>query len=95
MFLIGNAVNGVKLIVYRYKSYSIGWKKNLNNIVTSGDIVPPQTREVVHNDTVNFACKDVSDHLLKRWALRPFTAKAIIDIVPWIQEFGADRPSIR
>ena len=80
MFLIDNAVNGVKLIVYRYKSDSMSREKNFD-IVSGGDVVPSQSGESLHNNTVNFACKDVLNHILKCWMVKPLTAETIIEIV--------------
>ena len=78
--MVGNAVNSIKLIVYRYKSDSVRWENDFN-MVTSGNIVPSQAREVLHNDTVDFARKDVFNHLLKRRAVKPFAAETVINIV--------------
>ena len=80
MYRISNTVNGVKLIVYRYKSDSVSWENDFN-IVTGGNVIPPQAREILHNDTVDFARKDVFNHFLKRRADKPFAAKTIINVI--------------
>ena len=78
--MVSNTINRIKLIVYRYKSDSVSWENDFN-IVTSGNVVPSQAREVLHNDTVDFAYKDVFNHFLKRRAVKPFAAETVINIV--------------
>lgn len=78
--MVGNTINRIKLIVYRYKSDSVSWENDFD-IVTGGNVVPSQAREVLHNDTVDFARKDVFTHFLKRRAVKPFAAETIINIV--------------
>ena len=80
MFLVGNTINRIKLIVYRYKSDSVSWENDFN-IITGGNVVPSQAREVLHNDTVDFARKDAFNHFLKRRAVELLATKTIIDIV--------------
>lgn len=47
MFLVGNTVNRIKLIVYRYKSDSVSWENDFD-IVTGSNVVPSQAREKLH-----------------------------------------------
>ena len=78
--MVSNTINRIKLIVYRYKSDSVNWKNDFN-IVTGDNVVSSQAREILHNDTVDFARKDVFDHFLKRKTVKPFAAKTIINII--------------
>ena len=79
-YRISNAINGIKLIVYRYKSDSIGREKDFD-IITGNDMIPSQTRKIFYNYTVNFACKNVLGHFLKQWTAKPLTTKTIINII--------------
>lgn len=80
MFLIGNTVNRIKLIVYRYKSDSVSWENDFD-IVTGSNVVPSQAREILYNNTVDFARKYIFYHFLKCRPIKSLTAKTIIDIV--------------
>ena len=79
--MIGNAINGVKLIIYRYKSDSMGWEKNFD-IISGGDVVPSQPGKILYNNTVNFSCKNTLNHILERWAVKPLYLQLIVEYIP-------------
>ena len=78
--MVGNTVNLIKLIVYRYKSDSVSWENDFD-IVTGSDVFPSQAREIFHNDTVDFSHKDIFYHFLRCRAVKSLATETVINIV--------------